>query len=328
MQLGKLWIKTLKLFHLISENEYRRRKIRYLPHIDKTVLQREIDNFSGCGVMDEETSAEGVIDGGETSGSRRSPRLIITLTSFRQRLYDIHFTLYSLLNQSLKPDAVLLWLSEEEFPQREKELPESILKLRRNGLTVKWCQADLRSYKKLVPALKEYAQDILVTADDDIYYPSSWLELLYAGYLRNPKAVHCHRGHKLQFDKNGGVLPYKKWKHRINHDFASFHNFFTGAGGVLYPPHSLYRDTVEVKLFQRLAPNADDLWFWAMSVLNGTPVNIVDNNLKKLIYINPERELKLTSELTLAMVNTASGQNDRQLQQILHHYPQLMTYLS
>ena len=97
---------------------------------------------------------------------------------------------------------------------------------------------------------------------------------------------------------------------------------------MLYPPHCLYRDVSEVKLFQRLAPNADDLWFWAMAVMAGTPVNIVDNHLPQLIYVNPERELKLTSEITLAMVNTASGQNDRQLQQILHHYPQLMTYLS
>ena len=312
MQLGKLWLKTLRFFHLISENDYRRGKIRYLPHIDKISVQKEINSFKGRGV----------------TTSERSPKLIVTLTSFPQRMYDIHFTLYSLLNQSLKPDAVLLWLSEEEFPNREKDVPNAVLKLQENGLTIKWVKENLRSYKKLIPALKEYKNDILVTADDDIYYPQTWLELLYAGYLRNPQAIHCHRGHKLQFDKEGNILPYKKWKHRISHDFASFHNFFTGAGGVLYPPHCLYRDVTEVKLFQRLAPNADDVWFWAMAVLQGTPIDIVENNLKQLVYINPERELKLTSELTLAMVNTASGQNDRQIKQIMHHYPQLVTYLS
>ena len=131
----------------------------------------------------------------------------------------------------------------------------------------------------------------------------------------------------MQFDKDGNILPYKKWKHRINHDIASFHNFFTGAGGVLYPPHTLYRDIADVKLFQKLAPNADDIWFWAMAVLAGTPINIVESRIKNLIYVNPERELKLTSEITLAMVNTADRQNDKQLQQIAEHYPQLMTYL-
>ncbi len=311
MQIGKLWLKTLRAFHLISEERYRRGKIRYLPHVDKPAVQKEIDAFQGSGVAQ----------------AGRSPRLIVSLTSFPERMHDIHFTLYSLLNQSLRPDEVVLWLASEQFPGGEKDIPQAVLKLKQNGLSIKWCQ-DLRSYKKLIPALKEYPEDIIVTADDDIYYPPSWLELLYAGYLRNPKAVHGHRGHKLQFDKDGNILPYKKWRHRISHDFASFHNFCTGAGGILYPPHSLYRDVADIKLFQRLSPNADDLWFWAMAVLNGTPVNIVDNNLKQLIYVNPERELKLTSEMTLAMINTASGQNDRQLKQIFQHYPQLMSFLS
>ena len=157
MQLGKLWLKTLRFFHLISENDYRRGKIRYLPHIDKISVQKEINSFKGRGV----------------TTSERSPKLIVTLTSFPQRMYDIHFTLYSLLNQSLKPDAVLLWLSEEEFPNREKDVPNAVLKLQENGLTIKWVKENLRSYKKLIPALKEYKNDILVTADDDIYYPQT-----------------------------------------------------------------------------------------------------------------------------------------------------------
>ncbi len=311
MQPGKLWLKTLRLFHVISEEKYRRGKIKYLPHIDKPAMQKIIDDFQGCGVA---------------VNSERSPKLIVTLTSFPERMYDIHFTIYSLLNQSLKPDAVILWLAPSQFPNGENDIPEAVLKLKDNGLTIKWCE-DLRSYKKLIPALKEFPKDILVTADDDIFYPINWLELLYAGYLRDPKSVQCHRGHRLQFDKDGNILPYKKWKHRINHDIASFHNFFTGAGGVLYPPHTLYRDIADVKLFQKLAPNADDIWFWAMAVLADTPINIVESRIKNLIYVNPERELKLTSEITLAMVNTADRQNDKQLQQIAEHYPQLMTYL-
>lgn len=310
MQLGKLWLKTQKLLHLISETQYRQGKIRYLPHVDKPTLQKEIDSFCGNGTVE----------------TGREQRIIISLTSFPQRMHDIHYTIYSLLNQSLKPDAVVLWLAEEQFPNKEQDIPQSVLNLRGNGLTIKWCQ-DLRSYKKLIPSLKEYPNDIIVTTDDDIYYPPTWLELLYTSYLRNPHTIHCHRGHKIRFDKYGNVLPYKKWKHRISHDFASFHNFFTGAGGVLYPPHCLHSDVSNIKLFQTLAPNADDIWFWAMAVINDTPINIVENNLKNLIYVNPERELKLTSEFTLAMVNTANGQNDQQLKQVIGYYPKLKTNL-
>ena len=304
--MGKLYIKLLRLLGLISEQEYRTRKIKYLPHINKDEVTLQINRFNALGTIKRETS----------------PRLIVSLTSFPERMYDIHYTLYSLLNQSLKPDTVILWLAKEQFPGREKDIPAEVLRLRNNGLVIKWCE-DLRSYKKLVPALHEFPDDIIITADDDIYYPPRWLELLYTAYLKNPQAVHCHRGHHLRFSAEGKILPYKQWKHRIRPGAPSFANFSTGAGGALYPPHSLYKDVTNVSLFRELAPNADDIWFWAMAVMQGTPVNIVSHNLRKLIYVNPEREMRLGNEFTLAMVNCAEGRNDQQLQAVLRHYPHI-----
>lgn len=311
MIIGKQWLKLKRILHIISDTEYRKAKIRYLPHVNKEDCQTKINNFKDIGIT-------------KTS---RKPRLIVSLTSFPERMYDIQFTIYSLLNQSIKPDEVILWLAEEQFPNKEADIPQTVINLQNNGLTIKWCK-DLRSYKKLIPTLKDYPDDIIITADDDIFYPSNWLDLLYQSYLQDPKAVHCHRGHKIRFTATGEVAPYKRWKHRISHNTPSFQNFFTGAGGVLYPPHCLHHDVANVELFKELAPNADDIWFWAMAVLAETPIHVVKNNLKELIYVNPERELKLTSELTLAMINTVTNQNDVQLGKIIKHYPQLMDYIN
>ena len=55
------------------------------------------------------------------------------------------------------------------FPQREENLPRDLLKLRSFGLTIDWCE-NLRSYKKLIPAIEKYPDDIIVTADDDVFY--------------------------------------------------------------------------------------------------------------------------------------------------------------
>ena len=306
MKLGKLYNKLLRMLRLISEQEYRNRKIKYLPHIDKAKVQLEINHFNNLGTIKRDNK----------------PRLIVSLTSFPERMYDVHYTLYSLLNQSLKPDTVILWLAKEQFPNLEQDVPSEVLKLRNNGLVIKWCE-DIRSYKKLVPTLNEFSNDIIITADDDIYYPPQWLELLYSAYLKNPHAIHCHRGHRLTFSSNGEILPYKKWKHRISSSVPSFINFFTGAGGVLYPPHSLYKDVTEKKLFQKLAPNADDIWFWAMAVMNNTPINIVQHNLRGLIYVNPEREMRISGEFTLAMLNCSEGRNDIQLKTVIEHYPHI-----
>ncbi len=46
----------------------------------------------------------------------------------------------------------------------------------------------------------------------------------------------------------------------------------TGLHGVLYPPHALSNIVFEEKLFQNLAPTGDDIWFWAMAVLNQTKI--------------------------------------------------------
>lgn len=68
----------------------------------------------------------------------------------------------------------------------------------------KWCN-DLKSYKKLVPALQEFPHDILITADDDLFYEPEWLEKLYNAYLENPQIIHCHRAHYIQLNADGSL---------------------------------------------------------------------------------------------------------------------------
>ena len=279
-------------------------------HINRTKILPQILAFDKIGI----------------NADKRPTKLIVSLTSFPERMYEIHFTLYSLLNQSLKPDEVVLWLAKEQFPNGEKDLPEIVLKMQRNGLTIKWCE-DLRSYKKLIPALKEFSNDVVVVVDDDVYYPKDWLKKLYNQHLKTPKFVIGHRGHKIMLDENGHPKSYRQWKKNQTLPKASYRNFMTGCGGVLYPPHSLYRDVTNVELFRKLAPYADDIWFWAMAVMAGTPINIVKNNHKQLIYVNPERELKLTNELVLTRTNTVGGDNDRKIQQVISYYPPIMDRL-
>jgi hypothetical protein len=304
----KLFSKTVKgnktTLRILGIKINYEKKIKNLKDNDK--LQKQISEFAQTGV---------------TNG-KRNPQLIISITSFPQRMSDLHFALYSLLTQTLKPDAVVLWLGEEEFPNKEENLPRSILLLKNNGLTIKWCK-DLSSYTKLIPALKEYPDDIIVTADDDIYYPRNFLKLLYEAYLKEPQYIHCHRAHRITFDKNKNIKDYSKWIKEISNVEPSFCNFLTSGAGVLFPPKSLYKDVLDEELFLKLSPTADDIWFWAMAVLNNTKINVIKNNISKLCYTNAAREYGLTGEITLAQQNIGGGGNDKQLKNIFNHYPVL-----
>jgi hypothetical protein len=251
---------------------------------------------------------------------KRHPRVIVSLTSFPERMNDIHYCLYSLLQQRFKPDLLVLWLASEQFPNKEKDLPASVLSLKKHGLTINWC-SDLKSYKKLVPSLNEYPNDILVTADDDIYYPENWLKLLYDSYRKELNCIHAHRAHRIKFELDGSLAKYRQWPKMIPAGEPSFLNFMTSGGGALFPPNSLYKDSCDKKIFTQLCPTGDDIWFWAMAVLQGTKIKVIKNNIDEIMIVNPGRALRLNNEFTLWKINEL--ENDKQINNILNYYKEI-----
>lgn len=273
-----------------------------LKTIDKFSVDKEIEKFTELGVSDND--------------------VIVSLTSFPERMYEIHYTLYSLLTQTYKPSKVVLWLAKEQFPNLEKDIPEKVLMLKENGLTINWC-SNLYSYKKLIPSLKEYPNHIIVTADDDVFYDKEWLERLVLAHKKHSNCIICHRAHKIKLNKDI-IAPYKKWKKCIKgSDKASYLNFLTGIGGVLYPANCFYKDVLNENLFNEIVPKADDVWFWAMAVLNGYKILVPKNYIKDVRYLNPERERGLTNEITLFSMNKKGG-NDLQLAKLIEYYPQIL----
>ena len=128
-------------------------------------------------------------------------------------------------------------------------------------------------------------------------------------------------------DDNGHPLPYRKWKRNSTVTKPSYRNFMTGCGGILYPPHSLHKDVSNVELFRKLAPYGDDIWFWAMTILNNVKIRNFWGRNKKVLLVNPEREMRNTEELTLAKLNIEQDGNNKQMSAVVAHYPQILEKL-
>lgn len=251
------------------------------------------------------------------SKTPRSPRVIVSLTSYPKRIGTVHRTIETLLTQTFKPDLVVLWLGEDKFPNKEADLPQSVLRLRDFGLLIGWTK-DIRSYTKLVPALKAYPDDIIVTADDDVFYQANWLELLYRSYEKDKDAIHCQLVRRITV-VHGKVGPYSTWAYGTEKGCASALNLLMGVAGVLYPPHSLHEDVLREDLFKDLSPMADDLWFWAMAVLAERQIKLIENAL-------PPPEGDCAADMSEALLNMNTGTqhlNDKQFERILQHYPEL-----
>lgn len=239
----------------------------------------------------------------------------VSLTSYPSRIQTISQTINSLLKQTVKADKIIIWLAKEQFPNKEKDLPQDLLDLTKIGLEIEWC-TDIKSYKKLIPALKKYPDAIVVTADDDILYSRGWLEIMLKSYLKNPTKIHCHRAHMIRFD-DGNIVPYRQWQQNIRSNSTLYNGFPTSGAGILFPPHCLHSDVFDVAKFMHLCPNADDIWFWAMAVKNNTPIKVVENNISKLRFVEG------TQEQALWHKNVIGGQNDVQLRNVLNEYPEI-----
>ena len=82
-----------------------------------------------------------------------------------------------------------------------------------------------------------------------------------------------------------------------------------------------------VDLFQKLAPYADDIWFWAMTVLNNVKIKTFWGRMRKVLLVNPEREMRNTSQMTLTQLNIAQNGNNRQMIAVIDRYPELIDKL-
>lgn len=192
--------------------------------------------------------------------------LIVSLTSYPARFGTLHLTLACLLDQSVKADKTILWIAREDMD----ELPAEVRRLEAHGLEIRACD-DLRSYKKLIPALEAFPDAFIATADDDVYYSGDWLEMLLE--VAEDDVITCHRAHRITRFPDGSLRPYLEWEFDVQ-DAASRQQssdiFPTGAGGTLYPRHSLDQRVTDRLLFERLAPDGDDLWLYWCARMAGT----------------------------------------------------------
>ena len=210
------------------------------------------------------------IEFGLNTTEKRREKIIVSLTSFPPRFDQLHLTLKSILLQSEKPDRIIVYLgSDSSRGQFTKEM----LDLERYGVEYRIdSERNLKAHKKYFYAMQEFPNDIIVTADDDLYYPSNWLLSLIKSYNKYPNAISARRVHLMK-QKDGILLPYNMWKDQCRSIVEpNFSLLATGGSGKLYPPHCLNECAFDDKIFKELCFDADDIWLKCMEIISGIPV--------------------------------------------------------
>lgn len=252
-------------------------------------------------------TAKGIDENGE---------IIVSLTSFPARINEVWISIASIMNQTLKPARIILWLSMERFTD-EPKLPASLKRLQKRGLEIRYCE-DIMPHKKYYFSMLENPDKVIVTIDDDIFYPENHLEKLWEAHQKYPKSVCCWYGHVINYREDGSIDLYNSWTSDVN-DYMepTFQLVPVGCGGVLYPPGVMPKQLFHIEDIKELCVKTDDLWLKAMEVIGDVKaVRCVENSM---IFFG----LIKTRHKGLFAENADLDGNDVALKAILRKYPEV-----
>ena len=243
---------------------------------------------------------------------------VVSLTSHPGRISVVGKTIETLVGQTVRPKRIVLWLSQEEFPNKEKELPHDLIVLKNtyDYFQICWVKEDLKPHKKYFYAMQTYRKEPVIIVDDDVYYDTHLVEYLLDSYERFPDCISAMRANLIGFRRDGSFMDYDGWTmgYRVLQDTPSTQLVPTGVGGVLYPPNCMPEETFDSEVIKDTCLLCDDLWLklWAAH--------------RKIKTVMPEhfcieKLIEGSQEVALWRKNVRQGNNnDESFARILTHY--------
>lgn len=246
----------------------------------------------------------------------RDEIVIASLTSFPARIEYVHLAIKSLMLQSYKPDRIILWLAEEQFPDRI--LPKNLTDLEQYGLEIKWCE-DLYGHKKYYYCIQEQKEnEVVITFDDDILYPIDCIKRLIAKHREFPDCLVCERAQAILYREDGSLENPGYWTviSDVGIHKPSYSLNPSPGGGCLIPYRAFYKDAYDPKVFCELAYKNDDLWYMFMAAQNGT------KTVKTRKYHRVFTLIAGSQVVQMATENVVGNKNIEIMKILASHYPE------
>ena len=151
------------------------KKIRKIVHLQETLAQTFRPLFRNAEFKQQrERMTELALhckEKGVTDYHLSQEEIIVSLTTYGARFYDVYLTIESIMQGTIKPNRIVLWVSEE---LKSTTLPIVLARQIERGLEIRY-RRDLRSFTKLLYSLKEFPDATIVTIDDDVIYNYDFL---------------------------------------------------------------------------------------------------------------------------------------------------------
>lgn len=250
-------------------------------------------------------------------------RIIVSMTSYPKRITNVGKAIFFLLTkQTVKLDEIHLWLSTEEFPNKEKSLPLDLQQLlENNAAIIHWLPKNTYVHKRHEYFKIAQDNDLVFLIDDDVRYADDLIESVLKTHQKFPNCIICYN----QYDKheyNGKRILYGK-KNKESKPMPNW-NRWCGQSMIpakLYPKDIL--DEAHQAVRDNSSPISDECWFQPWTVFYDIPIYHLFYDWGKDISPTINKWQGLTR---LTHVKEANGYTyrDNWLNNVLRAYPEIL----
>jgi len=142
-------------------------------------------------------------------------RIIISMTSYPKRINNVAISIKLLLTkQTIKPNEIHLWLSIEEFKNKEKDLPQQLLNIinENNNVFLHWVEKNTYVHKRHEIFKYTNDSDYVFLIDDDVEYDQKLIETVLEKAKLYPNTIitynkytfHEYKGRAIIYRENRG----------------------------------------------------------------------------------------------------------------------------
>ena len=218
--------------------------------------------------------------------------IIVSIKTMYERLEMLKVNISNLLKQKDWFDKLIIVIDNNLTKDQYKEYYEFKKLDDKVSILIeddhKW-----RSCNKLLPVMKRYPEDDIITMDDDTYYPEDTIKLLVQKHNdeRFKKLIIAHISSQLFFtnvnEKYQHFIGYL-YSIGINVNSVTYNKYLSNA--TLFPAHTF--DNTDIwnydKMMELTEGVHDELWFWINSTKKGIPCYQLD----KYVYFTDDMKVK------------------------------------
>lgn len=213
--------------------------------------------------------------------------IIVTLTTIPSRIKHIQPVIDNILNQSMPPDRIELYIPKE---YKKRSLGSIDPHDYPTGCDIVHCDEDYGPATKILPAIQRYKdQDVtLIYCDDDKIHDHYWIERFIQKHNVYPDACIAEVGMHVKW------WFFYRWKDTVTRQYRlkrilslgiwnpkrkvhtdECHEIALGFGGVLVKPSFFPPEVFDIP---DILWTVDDIWLSGMMATNGIKVRETDKN--------------------------------------------------